>query len=303
MYYCGWDGGGTKTALCAIDGAGNPLFEDSFGPLNPNGAAEGTVRDTVREGLRLMDSRLPGGLEACGALTVGMAGVSSRDAVRLVEGAIRERYAGQLRIAGDQEILLNGAVEGPGAVLIAGTGSICYGRDAQGRLLRVGGWGSLIDDGGSGYAIGRLLLMAAVRDVDGRCSAPLIRRLVFEAAGAAEVSDLITWLYAPSTGKREIAALAPLLMEALAQGDMVAEGLADEAARDLSELALTFFQRAELTRGELALTGGVLTHYAPIRERVESLVKAELPDVAVTQPRHSAARGAALMALRLASGG
>ena len=291
--FVGWDGGGTKTAVCAMRGDGTVLWEDQLGPLNPNGAPAETVRETIRAGLRLMAERLP---EGCAGLCVGMAGVSSAGAARLVEETIREGYAGPLRLAGDQEIALSGAVEGPGAVLIAGTGSVCYGRDAAGDIHRTGGCGYLIDDGGSGYAIGRDLLACAARDWDGRACAPLLRKAVFDALGVRDLSGLITWLYAPATGKKEIAALAPLLLPALEAGERAAEDIADRAAAELFGLADTLWRKAGLTAGELALTGGVLQRYPPVREALEKRLLRAHPEMRVISPRHSAAWGAARMA-------
>ena len=152
MYYCGWDGGGTKTEVCFLNQEGNTVSQ-SFGPLNVNGASRETVEKTVRDAALYMGSQ-PGGLDAFGMLVIGMAGVSNRDAAEMVTQAVRKAgYGGPLRLKGDQEIALAGAIQGHGAVLIAGTGAICYGRDPAGNSFRVGGYGYLIDDGGSGYAI------------------------------------------------------------------------------------------------------------------------------------------------------
>ena len=161
MYYCGWDGGGTKTEVYAIGPDGQALIDVSFGPLNPNGASTDKVMETIRAAVDCM-AGLPGGWAGCAALVIGIAGVSNRRAAETVENAVRAcGYAGPLKLLGDQEIALAGAVDGPGAVLIAGTGAICFGKDTRGRPFRVGGYGYLIDDGGSGYAIGRDILSAA----------------------------------------------------------------------------------------------------------------------------------------------
>ena len=239
MYYCGWDGGGTKTEVRIVDASGAPLAEGFFGPLNPNGASRETVAATIRDGIAFMAAQ-PGGLTACGGVVIGIAGVSNTEVVRLVESAVRSNgYAGNLRLLGDQEIALAGAVQGAGAVLIAGTGAICFGRDAAGKPFRVGGYGYLIDDGGSGYAIGRDILAAVARAVDGRRPPTCLTEMVFETIGAAEISGVITWLYAPTTGKKEVASLAPLLMRALEAGDDAARAIAARAAEDLSELVCT----------------------------------------------------------------
>lgn len=80
---------------------------------------------------------------------------------------------------------------------MAGTGAICCGRDGAGNRTRVGGYGYLIDDGGSGYALGRDILTAVVRAADGRGPATALTQAVFAALGVRSVGEIITWLYAP----------------------------------------------------------------------------------------------------------
>ncbi len=295
MYYCGWDGGGTKTEVCILKQDGNTASQ-AFGPLNVNGASRETVEKTVRDAVKYMRARQEG-LEGCAMLVIGMAGVSNREAARMVEQAVREAgYMGPLRLKGDQEIALAGAIRGHGAVLIAGTGAICYGRDPAGNSFRVGGWGYLIDDGGSGYAIGRDILMAAARAVDGRGKDTCLRQAVIEALSVQDIRGVITWLYAPGTGKKEIASLAPLLLPALEAGDEAALAIAKKAAEDLSELVITGWRKTGMEDGEIAMTGSILNRYAHIRALTEERIHAVLPDVSMISPRYSPAQGAAMLA-------
>lgn len=297
-FYCGWDGGGTKTEVCLMNESGAVIASSAFGPLNINGASEDTVRRSVQDAVDFMASQT-GGLAACGALVIGMAGASNQDAVRMMENAVRSAgYLGPLRILGDQEIALEGAIQGHGAVLIAGTGAICFGRDQAGNRFRVGGYGYLIDDGGSGYAIGRDILCATARAVDGRGEDTCLKASVFEALKVQDMGGIITWLYGPSTGKKEIAALAPLLLPALEAGDAVALSIAQKAASELSELILTGWRKTGMEDGELALTGSILTRFLPIRQMVENKIHAALPEIRILSPRGSAAQGAAMLALR-----
>ena len=299
MYFCGWDGGGTKTEICILHKNGETASQ-SFGPLNANGASRETVEKTVRDSIEYMRFQQEG-LEGCSMLVIGMAGASNRDAAQMVTQAVRDAgYAGSLRLVGDQEIALAGAIQGHGAVLIAGTGAICYGRDPAGNSFRVGGWGYLIDDGGSGYAIGRDILMAAARAEDGRGKDTCLKQSALEALGAEDIRGMITWLYAPGTGKKEIASLAPLLLPALEAGDEAAWEIADQAAGDLAELAITGWRKTGMEDGEIAMTGSILNRYAPIRSLAEERIRAALPKVSIISPRFYPARGAAMMAQELA---
>lgn len=202
--FCGWDGGGTHTAVLIADASGRQLASAVFGPLNPNGNDPAAVVQTVKDAVAFMQRQ-----GRVHALTVGMAGVSNAQAARQLTDMIRGAgYDGMLQLTGDQQIALRGAVRGAGAVLIAGTGSVCCGRDEAGRDWRTGGFGHLIDDEGSGYAIGRDILQAVVRASDGRGPATVLTEPVMTRTGAADLRALISWLYAPGRDKKDIASLA-----------------------------------------------------------------------------------------------
>lgn len=297
-YYCGWDGGGSKTEVLCRDDAGRELGRRAFGPLNINGAPRERVAQTIADSVAYMDS-MPGGLGACEKLVIGAAGGSNTDVFSFLSDHVRaEGYQGELLIVGDQDIALAGAVEGAGAVLIAGTGAICCGMDAQGNRTRVGGFGHLIDDGGSGYAIGRDILSAVVRASDGRGPKTVMTEAVFSRLGVNEVRGIITWLYGSATGKKEVAALAPILLDALAQDDTAAKEIVLRAAEELSALAIVAWRNLALDAGELALTGSVLTHYAAIRDQVRANCEAAFPLMRVISPRGSASEGAVKLAMQ-----
>lgn len=301
-YVCGWDGGGTKTQVLCMTMDGQVADDASFGPLNLNGADECKIVATIRDSVNHM-AAMPGGLNSCAALVIGTAGISNQAAVRLVTDTVRAcGYQGPVRLLGDQDIALAGAIRGPGAVLVGGTGAICCGRDAQGNTTRVGGWGYLIDDEGSGYALGRDILVAVVRASDGRAAPTALTAMVYEALEIASIREIITWLYAPSTGKKEVAALAPLLLRALEMGDEAAGAIADKAAAELAQLAITAWRNLGLEAGELAFIGSILGRYPRIRQGVTARCLAACPAMIVREPRGSAAMGAALLALELAAG-
>lgn len=297
-YYCGWDGGGSKTEVLCCDEYGREIGRKAFGPLNINGAPRERVAQTIADAAAYMAS-MPGGLAGCRKLVIGTAGVSNVEIFSFLSDHVRdEGYPGELLIVGDQDIALAGAIDGAGAVLIAGTGAICCGMDAQGNRTRVGGFGHLIDDGGSGYAIGRDILMAVVRAHDGRGPKTVLTDAVFKQLGAKEVRDVITWLYGAGTGKKEVAALAPRLLEALEQEDEAAKGIVMRAAEELSALAIAAWENLGLDAGELALTGSVLTHYTAIREQVRANCEERFPDMRVISPRGSASEGAVKLAMQ-----
>ncbi|MBR5411100.1 MAG: ATPase [Clostridia bacterium] len=295
-YFCGFDGGGTATKVCVTDENGIVTGEATFGPLNPNGAPLAAVTAAVNDCLAYLDAR-PGGLAACRGLAAGLAGASSATAAAVLErGARKQGFTGGIFITGDCDIALAGAIEGPGAVLISGTGSVCCGRDAEGSTFRCGGFGYLIDDAGSAWAIGRALLSAAARSLDGRGPSTVLTEAVLTETGADTREKLISWIYAPAADKAKVAALAPLLIPALGQNDALALAIEKQTAADLSDLAVAAWRKGGLDAGELALAGGVLTHFDGVRALTTAILRRELPRARIIAPRHSAAFGAAELA-------
>lgn len=295
-YYVGVDGGGTKTAveLCSCDGTSHSRAV--FGPLNCNSdraAAAKALADT----LTWLDSQ-PEGLAGCRALCVGSAGISNPDAYALIQNSIRTGgYTGALQIVGDQVTALAGALGQPvGTVLIAGTGSICYARTAAGHEARTGGWGHLIDDEGSAYALGRDILRAVVRAADGRAPATVLTELVAQRLGEAGVQAVIRFTYAPTTTKKEIASLAPLLDAALQQGDAAANAIIGHAADELTAMAAAAMVLLGLQTGAMALQGSVLQKNDALRTALISRLQARFPKLQFPAPVGDAADGAAVMA-------
>lgn len=297
QYYAGWDGGGTKT-LCRVlyqDGAAPQPF--TAGALNPNGTVAGQCEATVADLLRNM-AALPGGLDACRMLCIGAAGISNPATRVHLQNALQAGgYHGSVTFTGDQQTALYGALGGPGGiVLIAGTGSICYGQSTDGREARSGGWGHLIDDEGSAYALGRDILRAVVRAADGRAPATALTELVAQRLGAPGVQPVIRFTYAPTTTKKEIAALAPLLDPALQQGDAAAQAIIAHAADELTQMAAAAMQPLGLQTGSMALLGSVLQKNETLRAAVITRLTAQFPTLTFPEPVGDAADGAAVMA-------
>ena len=299
MYYCGWDGGGSKTQVCITDQNGSVIAVSGFGTLNPNGSTIEIVHETIKNCIAFMKSVMAD-LNNCMGIVIGLAGISNKNTTKIVENAIRDfGYKGNLKLLGDQEIALNSAIEKQGAILIAGTGSICLCRNENGEIFRCGGYGHLIDDEGSGYAIGRDIIKAVAYASDGRAERTILTDLVFNYLKINSISDLITWLYSDSTSKKDIASLAPLLIDALNNSDKIAKDIAQKALEELSSLVISAFKNAEITTGEIALMGSIFEYFDYIKAETIKLIKKELPDVQIVKPYISASQGAADMAKEL----
>ena len=179
MFIAGIDGGGTHTRIELRDMDNTLIRRGEFGPFNINSIGENAFRCLLQDVFAWC-----GGMEHCARLCVGAAGISNPKVGQiLTEELAVASFAGKWKLCGDQEIALRGAMDGEGLVVIAGTGSICFGKNAAGQTARSGGFGHLIDDGGSGYAIGRDVLSAAVRSMDGRVAGSGILQEVCDQLG------------------------------------------------------------------------------------------------------------------------
>ena len=262
----GADVGGSKTAVGVSEGG--EVLARAEGPgaaVRPGRALASAARiaEVVRRALAGV-GRLSGDV-----LLVGAAG-AGRDPERSeVARALRaENLAGRVEVTTDVELALAGAFEtGTGIVVSAGTGSIAVGRDARGERRRIGGYGWQMGDEGSGYAMGRAALGAVSRAHDGRSPRTALTERVLTATRCPDFDALVRW--AAGASPSEMASLAPHVLEVAAQGDPLAQGIADYAARELSQLAICL--RPLLDSEEpigVALTGGLLAEDRPLRRQV-----------------------------------
>jgi glucosamine kinase len=170
-YYLGIDGGGTKT-LCAVGDESKLLATATAGPSNVLRVGESQARESLHQSVR----------QACAAAgitpaqvtntCIGAAGAARPEVAEIVRRILAEilpsaAAPSTVNVVGDMQIALEAAFgAGPGVLVIAGTGSIAYGRDLKGNTARAGGWGFAISDEGSAHWIGRAAAAALVRDMD-----------------------------------------------------------------------------------------------------------------------------------------
>jgi N-acetylglucosamine kinase-like BadF-type ATPase len=262
----GADVGGTKTAVGVSDGQ-NVLarVEGPGAAVRPGRAlaSAGSIAETVRRALATA-GRLSGDVMVIGAAGAGRE--PERDELRKALRA--ESLATRVVVTTDIDLALVAAFEsGPGIVVSAGTGSVAVGRDKGGKRHRIGGYGWQMGDEGSGYAIGRAALGAVSRAFDGRSPRTALSERVLEVTRSDGLDALVRW--AAGASPAEVAALAPYILAVAADGDPLAQGIADYAARELSQLALCLVPAMEVDPPVgVALTGGLLSGDQPLRRRV-----------------------------------
>ena len=189
----------------------------------------------------------------------------------------------------DAELLLSALGKQAGVVLIVGTGSIALAQDEAGNVSRVGGWGHILGDEGSGYDIGRRGLQAAVRAVDGRGQATLLLDLILQHWKLRTAEDLIDAVYTVDN-KAKIAQAATYVIHAARQGDAVALEIVEQAADELALLVQTV--SPSLSQLPIALGGGLLLHDDFLREHILHRIQQKQdigPVIHVEHPAFSAA--------------
>ncbi|MGH9492313.1 MAG: N-acetylglucosamine kinase [Terriglobales bacterium] len=298
--FLGIDGGGTKTDCALGDGvgilgrgreAGSKLTR--VGEAQARAALHGAIRQAAAEAkVELAQVR-----RTC----VGMAGASRPEVNESIRALVAELVPGEVEVVGDMHVALEAAFPGaPGVVVIAGTGSIAYGRNERGETARAGGWGSAISDEGSGEWIGRAAVAAALRAFDSGQSTAL-NECVLSAWRLATRDDVARM--ANASPPPDYAALLPQILATAEAGDGVARDVLLQAGTELAQLAKIVVRR--LWPGgqaaHVALAGGVFRHSELVRRVFANSLRAERPQTEIVE--HVEPVLGALTLARKAAGG
>jgi N-acetylglucosamine kinase-like BadF-type ATPase len=232
------------------------------------------------------------------AACFGLAGVDGpEDEAQVAKWVTQEAITSNFRVLNDSELnLAAGTPDGWGVALICGTGSVCLGRTADGRARRVGGWGPLLGDEGSGYAMATRALGLATQTADGRAEAKDLLMAVLRHWSLPDAQALIRHVYAPSMKKSDIAALAEVVLSQASRGDGAAVSVIEEAAGELSKHVRAVMRLLHLEKPPLALSG------ASLRGSLRRALQAQLgAEVGAIQYVADPALGAVTLARRAAS--
>lgn len=295
-YYMGIDGGGSAVR-CVIVKPDLTICGHSEGSTaNPGVVGVDRAASSIQQAM--CDSLVSADLGAnqIAAVGIGVAGAAAHHSADWLKMVVQVVTPQALIVpSADYEIALVGAlVQREGILILAGTGSLAYGVNAAGDTALVGGWGYLVDDAGSGYWIGIRALEAVIRADDGRGSETVLTPTLLKTLGLSRPYDLITWLYRAETARtREIAQLAPLVLEQAVKGDAVAQEIVTGAVDELVLSAQTVIRRLAMDSPPIAFAGGLLTDDNLLSQKLCAALKLETRPVA----RYTPVMGAALLAL------
>jgi N-acetylglucosamine kinase-like BadF-type ATPase len=313
MYVLGIDGGGTKTKGVIADQRGKIIAQHTVGASNPNSMQQADVEKELIELFTAL--RKQAGAAVYSELSVVFAGMSGVDRdddrilmKKMLQKCLTDISPNDCKIIVDNDginALYSGTLGCPGIVNIAGTGSITYGMNHDGQRARVGGWGYLIGDPGSGYAIGRAALQAVFDAYDGCGEKTSLTGLILDHFSINLPPDLIEKIYEPGKARKAVAPLSQLVVKAADEGDEVAQQILVSAGEDMAKaisclLKKLFSKTSEYDKQEstlVVLTGGVYRRSDWFEPSIQDLLLKKEFKIEIIFPQVPPVAGALVAAL------
>jgi N-acetylglucosamine kinase-like BadF-type ATPase len=301
--YLGIDGGQSHTEAVIADREGHILGRGRGGPSNH--AEQPGGRERLR---RAITDSVGSALRAAGEFSIGSTIFAAAHCAMTGGADFKEEIihsilrANQLEIGHDAPAALVGATAGePGIVVIAGTGSVAYGENKNGKCLRVGGWGYLFGDEGGGFWVAMQGVRRAMLARDALSEPTMLAELALEYFGSADLQTLAMAVYREEITRDRFASFAAHVQRAATEGDRVARVIVAEAGSVLAKLAAIVARRLNFAPDEMrvAPVGGVFRG-ALVREAFVAVLNEELPEARVVAPKFNPAIGALLFAYRAA---
>jgi N-acetylglucosamine kinase-like BadF-type ATPase len=299
-YSLGFDGGGTKTECVVLDAGGNTIGEGRGGPSNALRCGFDTA---VRSLSEAADEALKSASlhkHSVSGVCAGLAGAGRRNVVRRMLVFLSQEFPNAVaQVTTDYEIALEAAVgAGPGVVLIAGTGSAVYGRNAAGETARAGGYGPWVGDEGSAFEIGRRAVAAVARARDLAGPATLLTEMIPAALDCGDWDELTQQIM--KKPDEIFPALFSVVAEAAEADDSAAKEILFTSAIGLGNLAMIVVRRLGMKDQEFSLvkSGGVFGHSRMLDALLDSVVVSGALRAKVSKLEISPAVGAARIAAR-----
>jgi N-acetylglucosamine kinase-like BadF-type ATPase len=265
-YVIGIDGGGTKTQVMLADEHGNILTNEQYGSTNPNTVSNASLQETFQQIFQAIHDKIPNSLKQVSSVFAGISGAGSPDSALRLMNMIKGYFSTDTTVDVEPDslnALYSGTFGGPGIVQICGTGSITYGVNQHLEQDRVGGWGYLLGDEGSGYDVGRQGITAALQYEDGRGPKTIMLDLLYEYFNVNTGRQLIDKIYQSESPKLAISPVSKLVFQAFNQQDPVANtiltNVATEIYRSIDTLGRRLFSQEEDSI-PVILCGGLFQH-------------------------------------------
>jgi N-acetylmuramic acid 6-phosphate etherase len=299
LFVIGVDGGGSKTAAAILDHNGQLLGRGWSGPSNIHSVGLDQARDNLVAAMQEAAQEAELAVAEAAAVAWALAGAGRPAERRLLADLGAAMLPGiPLRIENDAvAALMGGLGSHQGVVLIAGTGMIAYGENKQGQPARAGGWGPFLDRG-SAYDLAQEAMRAVCQAEDGSAFPTRLTGCLLQALALEQVSDILSWVYAPERPVADIARLAPLVLAEAEAGDLAAMAIVSRGAAALAGAVDAVARRLALwDRPFPLILAGSLLENPFYRQVVNQAVRTQVPHAVPLCSRADAAVGAGLLAL------
>lgn len=302
-YSIGFDGGGTKTDCVILNDEGAVVGEGRGGPSNPlrsgyDGAFR-SISESAAEALRAAGLHTRDITGVC----AGLAGAGRRNVVRRMMVFLTQEFLrATAYVTTDYEIALEAAAgEGPGMVLIAGTGSVAYGRNNAGETAKAGGYGPWVGDEGSAFEIGRRAIAAIARSRDLDAPVTLLTEMIPAALECPDWDELLQRIM--KSPDNIFPRLFPVVADAANAEDSAAKEILFTAAIGLGNLAMIVARRLKMKDQEFPLVkcGGVFGRSKMLDALLDSVLASGALRAKISRLEISPAVGAARIAARAAA--
>jgi N-acetylglucosamine kinase-like BadF-type ATPase len=302
-YIIGIDGGGTKSE-CAVADLSGKILHKIFG--KPSNFLTIGVDAAVKNLFDLIEGalfKIEADFSEVKLLLIGTTGAGREEDAGVLETKFNDYTLGEgikiqsVKVVSDARIAVEGAFSGKeGCILIAGTGSILFGRDKKGFIQRNGGFGRLIGDEGSGHSIGKKGLSAVAKELDGRGKATIITKMLNNKHNIFTAPNLIVNVY---KNNFDIASVAEIVLSAADEKDAIALQILNEEADELLLHITAIMEKMKSKELDIAFTGSLIANKNIYSDMLRKKIADKLSSVKIKEPDHTPVIGAILLAMEM----
>jgi N-acetylglucosamine kinase-like BadF-type ATPase len=299
-YLIGFDCGATKTECAIADIKGTILNSITGEAANLLVSGSEKVLEIIFSIIDELKSELKFNYSDICSIVVGAAGAGRESDAKMLKDILIEKFNKQeivlksLQVVNDAHIALEGAFpKKAGCILIAGTGSIIYGKDEKRNFYRVGGFGRVIGDEGSGYSIGKKALQHFSKYLDGRTGKTKLAQIIQDNYNINAPDELIKKIYIENF---DIAPIAEIAIKAADSGDQIAKDILDKESDEMLLLIKSMANKISIKNLTVAFGGSLLTNLNYYSKVIKEKISLSFPSVQIVNPQHTPVEGAILLA-------
>ncbi|MEW9096038.1 MAG: BadF/BadG/BcrA/BcrD ATPase family protein [Clostridiaceae bacterium] len=298
-FVIGIDGGGTKSIGYIADENGKILGKSKSGSLNFHSQGEKSVKDHLHELINSLTYMVGCSMKDVELISMGIAGIGrNKDRNTFLSIISSLNIESNLLLTTDIHIALVGAHgKEKGIFTLSGTGSISFAIDSYGRQYRVGGWGHIIGDEGSGYDIAKKGLALVAKTIDGIGENPSLMDRVFHRYGVKDTDEFIRYIYNPSRTKADIAKISEDVYHCALEGNNECLEILEKASKDLVDLTIALISKIPLEDEYIvSVGGGVFDNMDLVYKYFTNTLNEYKYNITVKRPMYSPVIGALILA-------